>query len=146
MSKYFTLLLICNVLIIYGQNPLAVQQTFEDQVKQANRDYETLTSDEKVVCDLAHKNWVIQCASKLIGMKMNDLVPTEINPTENLNDIDQSLKDAIRKARLSTERVQEMNIMSYYRWSGLWKAKADSVGKKCACWPLYLETTPSTRR
>ena len=131
MNKYFSLLLICSAVTLYGQNPPEKQQTYDQKIAQAKKDYESLSPQEKAVCDLVWKNHAVQHARELQGMSQSDLIPDQINPDENLAQIDRALAQAKSNVALPKERLRFIGGISYYNVARLWKAKADSLGKKC---------------
>lgn len=132
-------LLISGAATVYAQNPLSKAEIFAQNVQQANTNYETLSADEKELCKWMGKNLAVQCARELEGMNRTELIPAEINPKDRLDVIDQSLAAAKTKAGLPEERMQFVSRVAYFRLAALWKAKADSVGKKTVCFPIMIQ-------
>jgi hypothetical protein len=129
MNKYFSLLLISSAVTLYGQNP--PKNSYDQKIEKAKKDYEGLSAEEKAVCDLACRNFAVQHARMLRRTSKSDLIPAEISPDEKLDNIDTALAQAKDNVPLSKDELRTIYGISYYKIAGLWKAKADSLGKEC---------------
>lgn len=154
-SRHLGLLFLMTAAMVYGQNPAAYlagrnligremfhrvrsgyDEKFVAQLRDANREYERLSTAEKELCDLVGMNLAVMHARELQHVENQpDLIPEEIDPKQDIGLLLATFAKAKKNAEVSDDRLAHINQIGYVRLSAKWKRKADLVKKPCT-WNL----------